>query len=259
MASEKDMLVSRIFLRALLPVLKVALNDNPKMLKKFNTTTATIQFAAKDASGDVGAYLDFADGALEIRQGVLQNPDIAFMFNSVAKMNAMFAGKPVLPKIKGIYKIRLFLRIISLFLSLKVLEPDAKPKDPLKRRLKVKMTIYMVTTALSQYNKGRDPEMMAWTSKQPERIYQMSVIGEPDIAAYMKVKAGKSKAGRGFYKKRRPFVHMRFNGIDGAIPILLNEINMVEAVRDGVLVTEGSPEYARDIGNFMMRIQELIM
>ena len=121
------------------------------------------------------------------------------------------------------------------------------------------MTVYMITTALSQYNKGGDPEMTKWTSKQPERIYQISVTGEDDIAGYFKVKAGKSKAGRGFYTKRLPFVHMKFNGIDGALPILLNEVNMVEAVRDGLLSLEGSPEYGRDIGNFMVRLQELMM
>jgi hypothetical protein len=113
------------------------------------------------------------------------------------------------------------------------------------------MTIYMITTALSQYNKGGDPEMVRWTSKQPERIYQMSVDNE-DIAAYLRVKAGKTKAGRGFYKKRRPFVHMRFNGIDGALPVILNE------VKNESLRVEGSPEYGRDVGDFMMRIQNMI-
>jgi hypothetical protein len=259
MATEKDLLVARIFLRALFPVMKVPLHDDPKMTKKFTGVNARIQFVAKDSNGDIGAYLNFTDGELEIVQGVHEKPDIAFMFSSVSKMNAMLAGKLVIPRIKGIYKLGLFIKVLALFLSLKVLEPDAKPKDPLKRRLKVKMTVYMITTALSQYNKGGDPEMVKWTSKQPERIYQISVTGEDDIAGYFKVKAGKSKAGRGFYTKRRPFVHMKFNGIDGALPILLNEVNMVEAVRDGLLSLEGSPEYGRDIGNFMVRLQDLMM
>ena len=99
--------------------------------------------------------------------------------------------------------------------------------------------------------------MVKWTSKQPERVYQMSVEGE-DIAAYLRVKAGKSKAGRGFYTKRHPFVHMKFNGIDGALPVLLNEVSMVEAIRNGYLAVEGSPEYGGDIGDFMTRIQDLI-
>jgi hypothetical protein len=259
MATKREQIAARIILQALLPVMKVALNDDPKMKKKFEGVTAKIQFFAKDPAGDIGAYLDFTKGRLEIVQGITGNPDICFGFNSIAKMNAMFGGRFALPRIKGFYKLGLLSKIISLFLSLTVLKPDAKPKDPLKKRLKVKMTIYMITTALSQYNKGGDPEMVKWTSKQPERIYQMSVDGEEDIAAYLRVKAGKSKAGRGFYTKRLPFLHMRFNGLDGAIPILVNEANMVEAIRDKDLIVEGSPEYGRDIGDFMVRIQDLVM
>lgn len=256
MATATELMTARIFLRALFPVMKVVIADDPKMNKRFQGVTGKIQFVAKDGAGDVGAYLDFQNGELTVVQGICPDPDLTFGFGSVAKMNDMLAGKPVIPRIKGFLNLGLLIKTFALLLSLKVLMPTARPKDPLKRRLKIKMTIYMITTALSQYNKGGDPEMAKWTSKQPERIYQMSVDGE-DIAAYLRVKAGKSKAGRGFYKKRHPFVHMRFNGIDGAMPVILNDVDMVTAVREGFLSVEGSPEYGRDIGDFMMRIQEL--
>lgn len=257
MATQTELMAARIYLRAVFPVMKVVLADDPGIRKKFEGVTADIQFTAKDDTGDIGAYLHFKNGDLEIVQGIIENPAITFGFNSVAKMNAMLAGKPVMPKIKGLMKIRLLLKVFSLLMSLKILMPDVRPNEPEKRRLKVKMTLYMITTALSQYNKGGDPEMVKWTSKQPERIYQMSVQGE-DIAAYLRVKAGKSKAGRGMYTRRRPFVHMKFNGVDGALPVILNEVGMVEAVAGGLLSIEGSPEYGGDIGNFMTRIQNLI-
>ncbi|RJP75953.1 MAG: hypothetical protein C4522_19655 [Desulfobacteraceae bacterium] len=257
MTTERDLLAARLFLQALFPVMKVVLSDVQKMKNRFQDVTAKIQFAAQNGSGEVGAYLDFQKGNLEIIQGICPSPDIRFGFGSVKKMNDMLAGKPVIPRIKGFLKIRLLIKMFSLLLSLKILMPNAKPTAEDKKRLKIKMTIYMITTALSQYNKGGDPEMVRWTSKQPERIYQMSVDNE-DIAAYLRVKAGKTKAGRGFYKKRRPFVHMRFNGIDGALPVILNEVDMVTAVKNEYLRVEGSPEYGRDVGDFMMRIQNMI-
>ena len=52
---------------------------------------------------------------------------------------------------------------------------------------------------------------------------------------------------------------MKFNGIDGALPVMLNEVSMVDAVKNRFLSLEGSPEYGRDIGDFMMRIQNMIM
>jgi len=63
----------------------------------------------------------------------------------------------------------------------------------------------------------------------------------------------------GFYSKHLPVVCMKFNGVDGALPILLYEANMVEAVKNGLLSLKGSLEYIRDIGNFMVRLQELMM
>jgi hypothetical protein len=87
-------------------------------------------------------------------------------------------------------------------------------------------------------------------------VYQIVVDGT-DIAAYLRVKAGKSKAGRGKYTRRSPFVTMRFNGLDGAIAVLLRDAEFVEAVDKGYVSVEGAPEYAAQMNNFMMRIQAL--
>ena len=111
MATEQELLVSRIFLRAALPVIKVMLEDDPKMKKKFEGVNAKVQFVAQDEAGPIGAYLKFEDGALEVVQGMADDPDITFGFSSVAKMNAMFAGKPVLPRIKGLTKVGLLIKV----------------------------------------------------------------------------------------------------------------------------------------------------
>ena len=112
----------------------------------------------------------------------------------------------------------------------------------------------MVSTALSKLNKLGDEKMVAWTSKQPDRIYQLSVDGT-DIAAYLRVKAGKTKAGRGFYQRKRPFVHMKFANIDDALKVLLKDVEFVEAVDNKYIEIIGSPEYANMLNDFMMHIQ----
>ena len=257
MATEKEFLVSRIFLRAALPVMKLMIEDDPKVRQKFQGVDATVQFVAKDAAGPVGAYLKFADAAFEVVQGLAENPDITFSFSSVAKMNAMFAGKPVLPWIKGITKIGLLVKVFGLLLGLKILMPNAKPKTREQAILKVKMTLYMVSTALSQLNKAGDPDMVKWTTKQPERIYQWSC--EPEgIACYLKVKAGKTKAGRGYYTRRKPFVHMKFSGVDSALPVITNQVDTVQAIAKGLVVNDGSPEYGAQVGDFMLKIAAMV-
>ena len=74
-----------------------------------------------------------------------------------------------------------------------MLMPDADPKDPAKRALKVKLLLFMVTSALSQLNKSGEPTMAKLVAESPDRIYQWIVEGGP--SAYLRMKAGKSKAG----------------------------------------------------------------
>ncbi|HNX24376.1 MAG TPA: hypothetical protein PKG60_10035 [Spirochaetota bacterium] len=257
MATERELLAARLFFRAVFPIIKEILHDDPKMNDRFKNVKAEIQFVAKDEKGPVGAWLVFNNGAFSVEYGICRNPDITFSFNSVKKMNDMLAGKPVIPSIKGFKNISLLVKILSLLLSLKILMPNARPKDKMKRKLKVKLSFYMITTALSQYNKGGDPDMVKWTTMQPDRIYQISVEGE-DIAAYLRVKGGNSKAGRGFYTRKRPFLHMKFHGADGALAVLLRDSEFVEAVSKGYVSVEGAPEYAAQLNDFMQRIQAML-
>ncbi|HNR30115.1 MAG TPA: hypothetical protein PKI11_04445 [Candidatus Hydrogenedentes bacterium] len=262
MATEQELLAARIICRAVLPVIKVMIEDNPKLGRKFQGVTAKVQFVAEDPAGPVGAYLQFTDGAFEVVQGLAEDPDLVFRFANVAKMIGMFAGKPVLPSLgpllKGLVtKPGLLINVFGVLLGMKLLMPTAKPKTPEMARLKVKMTLYMVSTALSQLNKGGDPDMIKWTEKQPERIYQWSVK-DTDIACYLKIKAGQTKAGRGEYTRRKPFVHMIFRDIDAALAVLSNSVDTVSAIGMGLVENDGSPEYGGKIGDFMLKIAGML-
>ena len=262
-ARTREFLRTRLFLRAALPCVKVMLEDDPATKKRFKGVNAVVQFVARNQPRAVGAYLWFEDGAVRVEQGFWdadglgREPDITFTFASLEKLNDFFAGKTVLPGIKGVSKPALLAKVVRLLLGLKLMLPSAQPKDAAKRRLKLKLTLYMITTARSQYNKGGDPEMERWTAKQPDRIYQFSV--EPEgIAAYLRVRAGQTKAGRGAYERRRPFVAMRFHGVDGALAVMNKEVDFVDGVGKGFVRIDGSPEYAANLNDFMMRVQGLL-
>ena len=258
MANDTDLLTARIVLRAVLPIIKVLLEDDPKTRKNFEGVTATVQFVADDPeTGPLGSYITFDNGAFGITHDIAESPDLTFGFSSLRKMNAMFAGKPVLPRIRGWRNFGLLVKMLGVLMRLKLLMPDKAPKNPGEARLKVKLTLFMVSTALSQLNKGGDPDMVKWCKKQPERIYQWSVESE-DIACYLRVKAGKTKAGRGFYARRKPFVHMKFSGVEGALPVLTNQVDTVQAIAQGLIENEGSPEYGGQIGDFMLKIAGML-
>lgn len=262
MPLSDEQLAGRIVLRAALPVIKVMLEDDPAVRKAFENVSGTVQFRAQDENGPVGACLVFENGAFAVEQGIRENPDLLFDFPSLKSMNDMFRGKPVLPRLGPLLRgipghFGLLIKTFKVLLGMKILMPDAKPKTPEKAYLKVKMSLYMVSTALSQMNKAGDPDMHAWTSKQPERIYQWSVDGT-DIACYLKMKAGNTKAGRGIYARRKPFVHMHFASVDAALPVLANAVDTVSAISQGLVINDGSPEYAGRIGDFMMKVSKLL-
>ncbi|HQP32062.1 MAG TPA: hypothetical protein PLB81_12110 [Deltaproteobacteria bacterium] len=257
--ADKVMLTNRIILRSIMPLFKVLYEADKTPIKKLLARfDGVIQFSIKGT--DTGAYLEFKDGKLDVFQGLHPSPDITLPFKHVEGMNAMFTGGvPVFGGFpKGLWRLPLLVKLIMLFLGLLLLMPNVNPKDPDKRMLKVTLIMYMVTNALSQLNKGGDEDMQFWTSKQPDRIYQMSVEpGGP--AAYLRVKGGKTKAGRGYYTRKAPFVHMQFNGLDGAYKVLAEGKDTLRATVDGDVKLVGSPEYAGTMGSFMVRIQDMLM
>jgi hypothetical protein len=250
----RDELKSRLFLRVALPLTKVVREDDPKMRSLTRNMNAVVQFAVKGT--DTGAHLVFENDGLEVVQGIHEKPTVAFIFKDVKSLNAFFAGGVALPRIKGLWRLDVILRTVPLLLSLKMLMPEADPKSPEKRALKVKLLLYMVTTALSQLNKAGEPAMSELAGKSPDRVYQWIVEGGP--AAYLRMKAGKTKSGRGIYTRRRPFVLMKFPDIEGAYQVLTSKVALVEAVKQGYVVTEGAMEYSKEIGIRMQMIEELM-
>jgi hypothetical protein len=129
------------------------------------------------------------------------------------------------------------------------------PKAPAEKALKVKLLMYMVTNALSQLNKGGDEAFVKIVAKSPDRIFQWTVQDGP--AAFLRMKAGRTKAGRGTYERRRPFVHMMFPDMESAFDVLTQKVSTVDAVKQGKLKLEGSLEYGKEIGLHMQRVEAL--
>jgi len=251
-------LTAQLFFNAAFPVMQVVIDDDPSMNAKFRDVAATVQICAKNGNELVACHLVFDRGKLSVNQGPAQAPDITLSFSSLAKMNTMFRGGAALPSIKGFLNLSLLIKIFSLLMSLMIMMPSSRPKEPARQRLKVKMSLYMIARALSTYNKLGNPGMSEWCRRQPDRIYQFIVDDEPEIACYLRVKAGKSKSGHGVYKRRSPFVLFHFFNVAGALKVLLKDVAFVEGVEKGCVEVIGSPEYAMNLNDFMAVLQGLM-
>lgn len=257
-ATPQDLMIARLFFNAAFPVMQVLLDDDPKLHKAFANFTATVQFGARNDDELVACTLKFDNGQVEVIQAPAESYDLALTFPSVSKMNALLRGGLALPGIKG--NILLLPKILKLLMGLMIMSPKKKPRDYDKQKLKVKCSLYMITRALSTYNKLGDPDMHEWCLRQPDRIYQFSVEPYPEtgIACYLRVKAGKSKSGHGVYTRRSPFVHFHFLSVEGAIKVLQKEVPFVRAAELGYIETIGSPEYAVQLNDFMAILQSML-
>ncbi len=258
---SQEIMTARLFFNAAFPVMQVLLDDDPKLRIAFQEVEATVQFGAKHDGGLLECHLVFDRGTVSVSEGPAENPDIAMTFKSVPKMNALLRGGLAIPSIKGIRNLGLLVKVLRLLMGLMIMSPKKRPKDLAGRALKVKMSLYMITRALSQYNKLGDPAMQEFCWRQPDRIYQFTVENDGDpafIAAYLRIKAGKSKSGHGVYARRTPFVHFRFLSVEGAIAILLKEVGFVEGVERGYVETIGSPEYALYLNDYMAILQGML-
>ena len=259
-ASPQDLMTAKLFFNAAFPVMQVLLDDDPKLHNKFKNFRATVQFGALDDKEPLFCHMIFDNGKLSVVQGKAEKPDLALTFSAIGKLNALLKGGLALPSIKG--SLGMLMNVLSLLMGLKIMtKNNAKLKNLEEKTLKVKCSLYMITRALSQYNKLGDPHMQEFCSRQPDRIYQFRVEqdGNPaHVAAYLRIKAGKSKSGHGVYERRSPFVLFRFTSVDGALKILDKEVEFVEGVEKGFVETLGSPEYAMYLNDYMAVLQGML-
>jgi len=254
---EKQRMIAALLMKAALPLAKILVEEKPQLASKYRGWNRTVQFQVKD-DPELACHLKFTDGKLAYFRGRYERPDLDFQFKDAAAFNALMTGKIALPRISGALKnLSVLIGFLPLMLGLTLLLPTKIPKDQQGKALKVKMLLYFISVALSQLNRAEDDDMKKFTRDMPDRIFQWSVSPNGP-AVYLRVKKGRTKAGKGYYTRRKPFVHMIFSGTEGAFMVLTGQIDNVEAMKLGYLVVDGSPEYGKDISSIMKKIEAMV-
>ena len=265
MAHTQEALYSnKIFLNAALPLVKVIANDVPSLKKKFENAHAVIQVSCLDPEvegGKRGMHFVVNSGEWLVHTCLTEDPHIELQFKSVEALNDFFKGNITpagIPKIKGLKKADVLISFVMVLLKMaNLLGATEAPKDEATKELLVKCYFYLLSSGISQLNKLGHPEIKDWTTKSPDRVYAFAVDGYPQIGAYLRIKAGKSRAGRGEYKRAMPFFTLRFNNLDSALGILMSIDDMLEATKAGRLIMDGGPEFGAQLGGFMLEIGAL--
>ena len=240
MASDTTRYTNKVFMTGALPLLKTIANDVPELKKKFEGVNAVYQVSAMANAQDKEAI------------------DAELQFSSMEKMNAFFKGNmSALPKMK-IKSFGKFIKFMMVLLKMSsLLGIKEPPEDEQLCLLLTKLYFYLLSSGISQLNKMGHPAIREWTSKSPDRVYQWAVEGHPECTAYLRIKAGKSRAGRGEYKRSKPFFCMKFDTAQHALMILLGTGDMLQMTKDKQLIMEGAPEFGAMIGEYMMIVGDL--
>ncbi|MDR2686757.1 MAG: hypothetical protein LBB75_03325, partial [Oscillospiraceae bacterium] len=149
----------------------------------------------------------------------------------------------------------MFLAFMSVLLKMSaLLGATAPPADEGTKILLVKCFFYLLSSGISCLNKNGHGAIHGWAAQSPDRVYSWAVDGHPEVAAYIRVKAGKSRAGRGEYKRAMPFFTLRFDCLDSALGILMDTDDMMDATKAGRLIMDGAPEFGAQLGDFMLQV-----
>ncbi len=260
MASDTTRYTNKVFMSAVLPLMKTIATDIPELKKKFEGVNAVYQVSAmKNAEEKEATHFIVENGEWNVKLGEYlgqRKIDAELEFSSLEKMNEFFKGKMTsLPKMK-IKSFSKFLKFMQVLLKMSSLLNITEPpeNDEETSLLLCKLYFYLLSSGISQLNKMGHPQIHEWTLKSPDRCYQWAVEGHPECTAYMRIKAGKSRAGRGEYKRSKPFFCMKFDCATSALKILLGTGDMFQMTADSQLIMEGAPEFGVQIGDYMMLV-----
>lgn len=248
---------STIFFKAAIPLLKVIATDVPKIGNKLKGKSFVLQLSALDEGKKYATHFVIEDGEFNVKLSVHDKPDIELEFPNMEHFCNFMSGKTMkLPKLKGVFKnLGAFITVMRLLLKMaSLLQAEDKPKTEEDKFLLVKLYFYLLSAGISQLNKVGHPAIHDWAKISPDRVYAFAVNDQPELSAWIRVKAGNTKSGRGEYTRCKPFFRMRFDTVDHALDILLQQADMIEYTAQGRLIMDGAPEFGAQLGNFMMTI-----
>ena len=263
MSTDETRFANKVFMAGALPLLKTIATDVPELAKKFEGVDAVYQVSASvEDQPKEAVHFIVENGEWSVKLGEYQGEkriDGELEFSSMEKMNAFMKGDMMkLPKMK-IKSFPKFIKFMMVLLKMSALLniPEPPENDEFTSVLLCKLYFYLLSSGISQLNKLGHPAIHEWALKSPDRCYQWEVVGHPECTAYIRIKAGKSRAGRGAYKRAKPFFNMKFDCPTSALKILLGTGDMFQMTADQQLIMEGGPEFGVQIGDYMMVVGDL--
>jgi len=256
--TEDARLRAQLFLRAVLPLVRVVAQHHRPTRSRLGALKARVQFTVP--SENLSATLVLSEGTVDIHTDVEPHPSLRFRFRSLASLNAFFSGRPALPMVWGWWRPVLLLRVVQLLWVLRLVTPGVRTKSTEQSTLRVRLMVTLIARSLTALARAGHQGMSRLVAQSPDRVYQWSVgidTAEP-IAAYIRMHAGRIKFGQGVCPHRAPFVHYAFRDPAAFLETIDETDSQMDGLRSGRFTTHGSPEYTRKIALMTQRVDALL-
>ncbi len=273
--ADEAIYAARIFLNGALPLLKPLVEAKPGLARAFAGKSGVVQVSAvlgpraaeyealfgpaapQAGPSKTGTHFLVEDDVITVAKGTHPSPNVELEFPSLEALNGFFSGRSKkLPRIRGALRSPgLFLATMRALLGMAAaLGAKEAPAGAADRDLLVKLYFYLLSSGISQLNKAGHPAVAKWARTSPDRVYAWAVEGKPELSAYIRVKAGQSRAARGTYERSKPFFTMSFDSSESALGILLGTDDMIEATAKSKIRMLGAPEYGAMLGELMLAV-----
>src|SRR6056297_1240355 len=158
---EKEFYSSKLFLNAVLPLLKYISADVSKLKEKWKGVNAICQVSCRTEDAVDGIHFIIEDGEWTVKRGCHEEkPDVELQFKSREHLNNFFKGKALpLPKMKGVVShFGVFAKFFSTLMSMASLLGKTEPPDDEEQQvLLTKCMFYLLSTGISTLNKLGHP------------------------------------------------------------------------------------------------------
>jgi hypothetical protein len=256
-AFDREVARAQLYLTCVLPLVETVLARRPERRKALAGARAVVQLEVPGT--DAAAHLMFDETGLRVVAGRHAGPvALRATWKDLRGLTGFFTGGSPLPSVKGLLLHPLLtLRVGTLMNALCVLDPETPVPDPADRALKVELVLYLITRSVAELHRLGHPDTRALAHGSPDRVYQWTVQ-DAGLGAWVRMRDGRVRAGRGTYARRRPFVHFVFPTLEGAFKVFTNTGSQMDAVAQGWVRPEGSPEYSRKISRLLQQADALL-
>lgn len=237
MEAVKELVLARIYLRAIIPLLEDISEFDSETQQIIKGWSKPIQFQL--AGEDAAVTLSFRQGKVFALRDKINKSRITLTFSNAETLNAIFQGrskKSPRPNLTGLLHLKKLLQVDPLLKRIEYyMKPDEKLlEDHNSLEQCVRLTLYAMAFGVKEIGE-HDPEMKPLAEHLPDGLVEIRVIDGP--AVHITVKNGVFTPARG--RAEKPSAYLEIADMETAWNMVQGTLDQYAAIGSGKIKIRG--------------------